>query len=177
MHQFVRTFYPDLVTVSRQGFVQILPYDQEREDANQARKDRAFEQNLEAQIGLRWPVEAMAGGDLTGLTPNSFLTYVDGREEEVAQHVTHVKEVLGTKRTVLVGHNVFMDLVYFYRCFFGKLPESVEDFQEIMHRLFPMIIDTKFLATDSVDNPTLAKSSLEDLNDQLSGQESPIIGR
>lgn len=91
---------------------------------------------MEAQIGLRWLVEALAGGNLEGLTTNSFLTYVQGREAEVAQQLSNLKAVLKTKRTVLVGHNVFIDLIYLYRCFFGQLPEHVEDFQDVMHKLF-----------------------------------------
>ena len=177
VHQYVRATYPDLVTVSRQGFIQVLPFDKTREDANQARKDRAFEQNVETQIGLRWLVEAMAGGSLTGLTMGSFLTYVDGREDEVAQQVSELKDALQSKRTVLVGHNVFTDLVYFYHCFFGELPESVKDFQSILHQLFPLVIDTKYLATYNDVNPGLAKSSLEELNDELSAQDFPLVGK
>jgi len=173
VHQYVRTNYPDLVTISRHGFIQILLYDRAREDANQARKDRGFGQKMEAQIGLRWPVEALAGGNLDGLTPSSFL----GHKENVAGALSDLKAKLQSKRTVLVGHNIFMDLVYLYQCFFGQLPDLVEDFQEVMHKLFPVIIDTKYIATRNDVNPALARSSLEELDDQLSTQKFPIIGK
>ncbi len=159
--------------MSRHGFIQILRYDKTREDANQARKDRVFEQKMEAQIGLRWPVEALARGNLEGLTANSFL----GDKDDVAEALSDLKAALQTKQTILVGHNVFMDLVYLYQCFFGPLPDLVEDFQEVMHKLFPVIIDTKYLATREEVHPELARSSLEELDDQLSAQKFPIIGK
>jgi poly(A)-specific ribonuclease len=109
----------------------------------------------------------MVGGDLSGLDPNDFLTYVEGRQEEVVEEVKALKALLENKRTVLVGHNIFMDLMYFYKCFFGTLPARVEDFQRIIHNLFPSIIDTKFLATYNLDNPAMANSSLEQLNVEL----------
>ncbi len=159
--------------MSRHGFIQILHYDKTREDANQARKDRVFEQKMEAQIGLRWPVEALARGNLEGLTATSFL----GDKDDVAEALSDLKAALQAKQTILVGHNVFMDLVYLYQCFFGPLPDPVEDFQEVMHKLFPVIIDTKYLATREEVHPELARSSLEELDDQLSAQKFPIIGK
>lgn len=173
VHQFVRTTYPDLVTVSRHGFIQVIPYDEAREDSNRARRDLVFEQKMEAQIGLRWPVEALAKGNLEGLTANSFL----GDKVDVAGALSDLKATLRAKETTLVGHNPFMDLVYLYQCFFGPLPELVEDFQEAMHELFPVIIDTKYIATRDEVFPALAKSSLQELDDQLSAQKFPIIGK
>ena len=178
MYQIVRK-HPELVAVNRQSFIQIIDYDEQREIQLKYRKQRYFERDLGQQIGLRWLVEAMVGGDLSGLDPNDFLVYVEGRQEEVVEQVKALKESLENKRTVLVGHNVFMDLMYFYRCFFGALPAKVEDFQQIIHRLFPTIIDTKFLATHNRDNPAMANSSLEQLNvelEMLPFDKVPIIG-
>lgn len=126
-----------------------------------------FERDLGRQIGLRWPMEAMVSGDLSGLNPNEFLVYVEGRQELVVQQVNDLKAALRGKRTVIVGHNVFMDLMYFYKCFFSALPDKVEDFQRIIHDLFPVVIDTKYLATHNRDNPAMANSSLEQLDVEL----------
>ena len=95
----------------------------------------------------------------------------------MAEALSDLKAALQAKQTILVGHNVFMDLVYLYQCFFGPLPDLVEDFQEVMHELFPVIIDTKYLATRDEVHPALARSSLEELDDQLSAQKFPIIGK
>ena len=178
MYQIVRK-HPELVAVNRQSFIQIIDYDEQRETQLKYRRLRYFEKDLGQQIGLRWIVEAMVGGDLSGLDPNEFLVYVEGRQEEVVEQVNALKASLENKRTVLVGHNVFMDLMYFYKCFFGALPARVEDFQRIIHDLFPTIIDTKFLATHNRDNPAMANSSLEQLNvelEMLPFDKVPIIG-
>ena len=178
MHQIVRK-HPELVAVSRQDFIQIIDYDEERERNLQSRRKMYFERDLGWQIGLRWPVEAMVGGDLAGLNPNDFLVYVDGRQEAVTQQVMDLKARLRGKRTVLVGHNVLMDLMYFYKCFFGTLPDRVEDFQRLIHELFPIVIDTKYLATHNSDNPAMANSSLAQLDLELSKlpfDKVPVIG-
>lgn len=178
VYQIVRK-HPELVAVNRQSFIQIIDYDEQREIQLKYRKLRYFEKDLGQQIGLRWLVEAMVGGDLSGLDPNDFLAYVEGRQEEVVEQVNALKASLENKRTVLVGHNVFMDLMYFYKCFFGALPAKVEDFQRIIHDLFPTIIDTKFLATHNRDNPAMANSSLEQLNvelEMLPFDKVPFIG-
>ena len=138
-----------------------------------------FERDLGRQIGLRWPVEAMVGGDLAGLDLNEVSVHVDGRQQVVTQQVTNLKIRLRGKRTVLVGHNVFLDLMYFYKCFFGTLPDRVEDFQLVIHELFPIVIDTKYLATHNRDNPAMANSSLEQLDVELAKlpfDKVPVIG-
>lgn len=159
--------------MSRHSFIQIVPADKARDDANQAQKDRVFERKMEAQIGLRWPIEALAEGTLEGLTTDSFL----GHKADVAEALSDLKVTLQAKKTILVGHNAFMDLVYLYKCFFGSLPDLVEDFQEVIHKLFPVVIDTKYVATHDEVHPVLARSSLEELDEQLSAQKFPIIGK
>ncbi len=85
---------------------------------------------------------------------------------------------LKTKRTILVGHNVFIDLLYFYANFLGKLPEKVEDFECRMHELFPTIIDTKYLATQNGEKPNQSRSSLEELDEDLAKVgPAPTIGK
>ncbi|KAL3431973.1 ribonuclease H-like domain-containing protein [Aspergillus tetrazonus] len=79
---------------------------------------------------------------------------------------------LKAHRPILVGHNLFTDLVYFFRCFFGPLPDHVEDFQSMVHKHFPILIDTKYLATHDCGsiNP---KSSLQEINNSLLGISKP----
>ena len=178
MHQIVRK-HPELIANSRQSFIQITDHDEELERNLQSRRRVYFERDLGRQIGLRWPIEAMVGGDLAGLDPNEFLASVDGRQEVVTQMVIKLKARLRGKRTVLVGHNVLMDLMYFYKCFFGTLPDRVEDFQRVIHELFPIVIDTKYLATHNRDNPAMANSSLEQLDVELAKlpfDKVPVIG-
>lgn len=182
MHQFVRAEYPDLVTISRPGFIQILAFDQKREDAVKATKMKIFEEKVVRQIGLRWLVEAMVGGDLGAIDPKVFARSPTGQPifvdlALITRQFNDLQHQLKQNRTVLVGHNLFMDLINFYKCFFGRLPDRVEDFQSIMNQLFPMIIDTKYLATHNNVNATHARSSLEELDEELNKLSVPIIGK
>lgn len=175
VHQLVRAEHPDLVTISRPGFIQIVPFNKEREDLVQKDRTRYFEEKLAKQVGLRWVVEAMVGGDLSGIDPQSLEQTVEGRSETLTREFDELRDRLKAKRTILVGHNVFLDLINFYNCFLGKLPDRVEDFQDVMHKLFPVIIDTKYLATHNVVNPAWSRSALEDLDNELSKLPVPVI--
>lgn len=194
VHQLVRAEFPDVVSLSKQDFVQLIPFDQEREDAQLQRKMAWFGNNLARQIGARWLAEAIcsnvdeilpekcvppfASGDLEALAT---LTYpsVDMTTEEREAHVlgfTELCNTLNENRTVLVGHNLFLDLIYFYTLFFGPLPDRVEGFQKIIAQLFPLVVDTKYLADKINDNSPLYNSSLQDIDRELSKLPVPMIG-
>lgn len=46
----------------------------------------------------------------------------------------------------LIGHNMMYDILYLYRQFIGKLPETYEAFIESWFKLFPRTFDTKVLS-------------------------------
>ena len=94
----------------------------------------------------------------------------------IARDFDEVISTLKKKGTILVGHNIFLDLVYFLNCFFGGLPERVEDFQNIVAQLCPLVFDTKYLADKINDNSPLYKSSLNDIDQELSKLPTPAIG-
>ncbi|KAL8873587.1 MAG: hypothetical protein Q9174_000979 [Haloplaca sp. 1 TL-2023] len=175
IHQYIRAEHPDLATYSRPGFVQIVAYDKAREDADEQYRNKMFEQRLVRQIGLRWLVEAIHGGDLSRIDEHSLTSPGDAKSDAVVSRFNFVRRQLSGHSTVLVGHNIFLDLIYFYACFFGKLPDRVEEFEHCIHQLFPRIIDTKYLATHGLDGQALARSSLEELDKELSKQPQPTI--
>ena len=174
--------------------MQILPYDQEREDAIFQRRMTRFNEMLTRQIGLRWIAEAMcpdvdsvlpsqlaapnASGNLAAVTPWVHPPLELPLDESAATNdpFHEALESLRARRTVIVGHNVFLDLIYFYSCFFGPLPDRVEEFQRIISELLPLVVDTKYLADKIKDNSPLYRSSLEDIDQELSVLQFPIIG-
>ena len=176
-----------MVTISRQGFIQIVPFDQEREEAVKLTRVKYVEERLTRQIGIRWAVEAMAKGNLDPIDPVTFGRVGDptasiSGPKAVERQFTELKARLKEKRTILVGHNLFMDIMYFYRSFFGTLPDRLEDFQDTINKLFPVIVDTKYLATHN-NHGKLAKSSLEELDFELRQDADvhqlpqPVIGK
>jgi hypothetical protein len=171
VHQLVEVEYSGLVTVGRPTFIQIIEYDEEREKSIQDQRVKRVQERAWKETGFRWIAEALAGGDLTKLNSNYFSgiranTAPREQGETLNYFVDNFKQRLKAHRPVLVGHNLFTDLVYFFRCFFGPLPESVEDFQSMVYEHFPVLIDTKYLATHDCGsmNPT---SSLQEINDSL----------
>lgn len=66
-------------------------------------------------------------------------------------------EMLSVCRCVLVGHNLFYDLIFIWSQFIEQLPETVQEFSELISTTFPMflislhftdgrIFDTKYIA-------------------------------
>ncbi|KAI4250428.1 MAG: hypothetical protein L6R40_000026 [Gallowayella cf. fulva] len=173
VHQCIRKEYPDLVTFSQPGFIQIVAYDKEREDARVEYRAGKFEERLVRQVGLRWLIEAIHGGDISKINPDGINRGAGVGKISGVSMFTSIQEQLLGASTVLVGHNLFMDLIYFYACFFGPLPDKVEDFQSIIHKVFPRIIDTKYLATH--DDPYLETSELGQLDQKLASEAGPEI--
>ena len=180
MYQIIRSEHPDLVALPRSGFLEVVSYDKKREDAIKEQKVTAFKDKLSRQIGLRFVIEAMVGGDLNAInftncarTSNGLAHWIDPKEYQREADVLKTK--LASNRTVLVGHNLFMDLIYLYHTFLGVLPDKVADFQQTIHGLFPFIVDTKYLATqNNIDNN--AKSGLEELDKEMAKVPVPLIG-
>lgn len=194
MHQLVRAEFPDVVSLSKQDFIQLIPFDQKREDAQLQRKIAWFEDNLARQVGMRWLAEAIcpdvdktlsrelvppfASGNLAALATSTYppIDMIDEEREAHTVRFTELCKTLKEKRTVLVGHNLFLDLIYFYNFFYGPLPDRVEGFQKLIAKIFPLVFDTKYLADKVNDNSPLYKSSLQELDQELSKLPVPIIG-
>lgn len=164
-----------MVTISRQSFIQIVAYDEIREKAVRDQRYRHTQERIWKQTGFRWIAEALAGGDLSNLDPGYFRSIVvTGARDGLNKFADRLKQQVKSNRPLLVGHNLFTDLVYFCRCFFGPLPDKVEDFQAMAQSLFPALIDTKYMATHDCGsiNPT---SSLTEINDSLAQIALPRI--
>ena len=180
MHQLVEVEYPSFVTVGKPTYVQMLKYDEERENAARQVRVQKCQQRILKHTGFRWIAEALAGGDLSELDPNGFKGILTSSRAVEAKYTLNdfterVKRKVKENQPILVGHNLFADLVYFINCFFEPLPEKVEDFMAIAHKLFPVVMDTKYMATYDCGsiNP---KSSLEEINDDLLEIAKPKIG-
>ncbi|KAJ5638484.1 hypothetical protein N7528_000874 [Penicillium herquei] len=177
VHQLVTAEYPNLKSKSKSNFVQIEVADQERDNKNQIKKLNMIKQIIRKHVGCRWIIEALMGGDLTGIEEQSF-KYLMGTPDDTpyttAELVSRVKCRLKKNRPILVGHNCFLDLIFLYRSFVGPLPDTLGEFQTLIHDTFPIVIDTKYLATHDAGsiNP---KSSLQDINCALANVTVPTI--
>ncbi|KAK2745374.1 hypothetical protein FQN57_003717 [Myotisia sp. PD_48] len=151
VHQVVRREYPGFVSIGRKTFVEIVAYDKSREDKVLKNRSDRRSHLIHDQKGFSWVIEALVGGDLSKLEMQDFLArweITDPSEGiKLRERIKNVKQMLKTVRPVVIGHNLFTDLVNFHKCFMGDLPEKVEDFQQAIHALFPLVFDTKYMAT------------------------------
>lgn len=180
VHQLVRAEFPDLVSIPKRGLIQIVPLDQEREDYIKAQRKKEARERIYRQVGFRWIIEAIAGNDLSNIDLKSLAKDPNTGEaifvdlQDYRARFNRAQSLVRDRPRVVVGHNFFLDIVYIYRTFIGQLPETVEEFQRLLHALFPLIIDTKYVATHNCGdiNPM---SSLQQIAEYLEVQEKPTI--
>jgi len=76
-------------------------------------------------------------------------------EEKIAKKRAEFETAIGFRRVIemmcrsgkpLVGHNMFLDLMYLYELFHRDLPMDCSEWQVELHKLYPQIYDTKYLA-------------------------------
>ncbi len=85
-----------------------------------------------------------------------------------------ILKLLKNKTHILVGHNLFGDLIFLYKTFFGNLPVTVMEFTNCISSLFPTVLDTKYMATHDGD-AMQPNQSLKDLHDESTGQRPTIV--
>ena len=159
--------------------MQIKPRDEEEQTAIREALHQRLDTTISAQVGFRWIAEAMAGGDLSGLEPGQKPHGIEGEPgtkstKEYQKRFIQIRNGLENRKNVLIGHNCFMDLVFFYKQFFGELPDTAKEFQRQIHELFPTVIDTKYLATR--DHGRWRSSQLWQIDEALESQAKPVIG-
>ncbi|KAJ5647744.1 hypothetical protein N7490_004116 [Penicillium lividum] len=177
VHHLVTAEYPKLKSRSRPMFVQIEFADPVKDkDANKG-KANALKTTIRRHVGCRWLIEALVGGDLSELPDETFSIFVlrDGSSPYGAADLAKIiRKRLQENRPVLIGHNCFMDLAFLYSGFIGQLPDTVEEFQKLIHGVLPNVIDTKYLATHDAGSINPA-SSLEEVARRLVNVSKPTI--
>lgn len=75
---------------------------------------------------------------------------------------------------LIIGHNVLIDLLFTVQQFLHPLPEDYEEFREMLHDLFPKLIDTKHVATAS-HIKDFSESSLSEVLKAFDPAEIPAV--
>lgn len=181
VYQLLETEYPSLVAVNKPLFIQLIVKDAAHQEEVKESRLLKTRQRIWKQTGFRWVAEALVGGDLFNLEPDCFVCITSSSTAiktkcSVSEFADRLKRQLKSHRPVLVGHNLFTDLVYFCQCFFGPLPDRVECFQALVRSLFPVVMDTKYMATHDCGsiNPS---SSLSEINAALSNTKIPTTSK
>ncbi|CAE7187833.1 hypothetical protein P3342_008824 [Pyrenophora teres f. teres] len=179
VHQLVRAEFPELVTIGRSECVRIVDLDPVREADNIRRVKNRVRESIVRQTGFRWIFEALVKGGAVDRADPLYVARTTGMSTtgdmyDIRDRYDRAVERLKTKQPVLVGHNMFTDIVYLYRTFVGQLPDTLQGFQATIHDLFPKIIDTKYLATHA-EGDLNASPTLQDIAMRLSTQPLPHI--
>ncbi|PVI04428.1 CAF1-domain-containing protein [Periconia macrospinosa] len=174
VHQLVRAEFTNLVSMgNKDESIRIIRFDAAREEDNTKRMKKRTREAIARQTGFRWVFEALAHGDISDTDPFYSRIIVDGRVD-MKDRWDSMNDRLRHHQPVIVGHNMFTDLVYLYRSFVGELPESLEDFCKALHEIFPRIIDTKWLATFA-EGDLNASPSLQEIAESIQEQPLPAI--
>ncbi len=178
-HQIVRKDYTNLKTIGRDGFVHITARNEKEDTEEKLRQEQYRERDILQAIEFRWIVEALSGGDISKIPERCVLAAMPSDikastdDAPYRRFIDDLQQKLKTRRRVLFGHNCFTDLVYLYSCFFDTPPERVEDFQELIHGLFPAVVDTKHLAM--LVKELRFQSNLEALEKEMRAEKVPTI--
>lgn len=178
-HQIVNNEFPGMKTTSMRHFVQITDPAHPENQKIAAFQLKEVEREVSRATGFRWLLEALVGGDITHM-PDNYLMAALPREikpskegiSPLTSFLSDLNQRLRQRRRVLVGHNCFTDLIYLLRFFDGHLPDSVQEFQERVHELFPAVIDTKKLA--SFGSGRWRDTSLEYVEEEMRFEDKPI---
>ncbi|KAF1354342.1 CAF1-domain-containing protein [Lizonia empirigonia] len=171
VHQLVRAEFPGAVAIRQNNCIRILDFDAEREADNARRIKNRVKEQIVRQTGFRWVFEALVRGDIH---PDLLYLLRSSAGADGRDRFDRACARLKKTQPVLVGHNMFTDIVYLYRTFVGPLPDTLDEFNEALHGLFPRIVDTKYLATHA-EGDLNASPTLEEIAKGLQSQALPSI--
>ena len=174
-HQVVRNEYPNLKTQGMGQFVQITNPSSEQQINQQEIREQKREVEIANAVGFRWILEAIMGGDISKL-PHYYVVAghpPDESPKNVQAFLNKLQTKLKSQSRALVGHNCMTDVINLYRCFIGDLPETAREFNARLQGLFPMVIDTKYVA--SLGNKRWADTSLKSVESDLCSVPVPAI--
>lgn len=82
-----------------------------------------------------------------------------------------VIDFIAEHRLPLVGHNCLLDLCHIFHKFIAPCPHDWSDFKALLHETFPVIIDTKYMASSM----QLLDNALEDLTAYVKTKSIPFV--
>ncbi|KAI8082505.1 ribonuclease H-like domain-containing protein [Gilbertella persicaria] len=72
---------------------------------------------------------------------------------EVAIGFRRVIDMISESGKIIVGHNMLLDICHMIGQFVQPLPDTLDEFKSLAHRVFPKMIDTKYM---SISEPELS---------------------
>lgn len=85
------------------------------------------------------------------------------RDLEDSIGISTILQKISISRKPIIGHNLFLDLIYILRQFFKPLPDNLAEFKKFAISIFPNIIDTKCMCNLPKVKPLIKSSILGDI--------------
>lgn len=153
VHQVVQKEFPSMKTQGMGHFVQITNPSDHQQASLKSLQEQWRDRDLARAVGFRWIIDGIIGKNPLRL-PDDYLLPALPQSTSAAEGEVPVKTLLDSlnrklkeRRKVLIGHNCMVDIMFLYKMTVGDLPETLEEFKDKVHDLFPAIIDTKFLSS------------------------------
>ncbi|KAI3337072.1 CAF1-domain-containing protein [Xylariaceae sp. AK1471] len=136
-------------------------------------------------IGIRYVFDALAGEEFSSKIHPDWIAR--GTKEQLHGNdvsgfsqipcMLHAEIFLRCRSPIIVGHHLFHDLAFIYRTFFGPLPGTVDEFLSTIHKLFPRLIDTKYMFARGQEylGQATQNKTLQDLYNMHSERQFPIV--
>jgi poly(A)-specific ribonuclease len=126
---------------------------------------------VSAEVGVRWLVEALVGGERLGaVTVEDF----PGDCEENRARLKAAVANFADRRPVVVGHGLFEQIAFLCENFLWELPDTVARFADMVSRIWPMVVDTEYVVSQWFAVDGRATASLDFVEAALSEEEEPV---
>jgi hypothetical protein len=121
----------------------------------------------------------------TKLTADEIKKRSQGKQEEQDEELNHligfrqvIDRIIKSKK-LIVGHNLMLDLCHTYTKFIGDMPDDSAEFKKRIMDLFPLIVDTKYIASYLFEKDHFGSTHLGQLYGELctSKYEQKLIGK
>ena len=105
----------------------------------------------------------------------------EAKEQELIENAvgfSQIVKMISQSGKLVVGHNMFLDLLHIIDQFLRPLPELFEDFKATVSAVFPRLIDTKVMANTQPFRDLIPSSVLADLAKHVSKkpfQKPPLL--
>ncbi|XP_046660583.1 LOW QUALITY PROTEIN: poly(A)-specific ribonuclease PARN-like [Homalodisca vitripennis] len=102
---------------------------------------------------------------------------LEDEESELDEAIgfSNVIRLISHSRKLVVGHNMLLDLCHVLHRFCEPLPDSYREFKELLHTVFPYILDTKFMCSIAPLNEAVPSSVLSHLLATVSQQPFQLL--
>ena len=84
-------------------------------------------------------------------------------ELEAQVGFTNIIQAISESGKLVVGHNMFLDVIHCINQFHSCLPPDIDDFKELTKAVFPRILDTKLMVNTHPYKEHFLSTSLEEV--------------